>query len=60
MPNAFCSLMLMKLPLAPPLPVPSLLPPMISQLLESSINSANYEMFDDLEKLSELERVALQ
>ena len=41
-------------------PVPSILLPMISLLSESSINPADDEMFNDSEKLSDSERVALQ
>ena len=50
----------MKPPSAPPLPVPSTLLPTIFLLLGSLINPADYKMFNDLEELSESERVVSQ
>ena len=58
--GAFGSPTTMKAPSAPPLLVPSVLLPMISLPSGSSINSANYEMFNDSEELSKSDRVALQ
>jgi len=58
--SAVSSPTLMKPVAAPPLLVPSAPLPMISLPLGSSINSADYEMFDDSEELSESERVVSQ
>ena len=51
MPDAFGSPMPMKLPTAPPLPVSSALLRTISLPSGSSINPADYKMFNDLEEL---------
>jgi len=60
MSSAFGSPMPMKPPSAPPLPVSSAPLPTISLPSGCTINPANYEMFDDSEELSELERVVSQ
>jgi len=60
MPGAFGSPTPMKLPSATPLPVPSVPLPTISLPSGSSINSTDYEMFNDSEELSESERVVSQ
>jgi len=52
--------MLIKPPLAPSLPVPSVPPPTVSLASGSLINPADYKMFDNLEELSESQRVVLQ
>jgi len=50
MPSSFVSPTLIKLPLVPPLPVPSALLPIISVPSSFTINPIDYEMFDNIEE----------